>query len=170
MNKIHNHIKGNFTMIPNELIRHIALSDRARFLYVVLAQKPQEWDFFTKELSNSLGMHPDTFRKYRDELSDSGWITIEEQKTQNCQFKTKIYHINATPEINTEKNLVKTSNQQKERILPSRKNTTAVKNGHGKNHSLNNTNYKQKKNINKNNSKFLENNKNSIRQNPNPRQ
>ena len=62
MNFIKNHINGNFTIVPNDLINDHSISDRSRFLYVILAQKKEGWQFYTKQLCDSIGMHPDTFR------------------------------------------------------------------------------------------------------------
>lgn len=169
MNKIRNHIQGSFTIIPNGLIEDIILSDRSRFLYIVLAQKPHNWIFYTKQLCKTLGMHVDTFRKYRNELAQRGWITVEEQKISNGKFNSRIYHLNSSPkdlETSTDENQ---SYQQKERNFPSRKISVTENFGHGKNPTLNNTNIEQKKPFNKNKNEFLKRTKNSIVQNPNPR-
>lgn len=169
MNEIRNHIKGSFTIIPNGLIEDITLSDRARFLYIVLAQKPRNWMFYTKQLCKTLGMHVDTFRKYRNELSQRGWITVEEQKFSNGKFNSRIYHLNSSPkdiESSTDENQ---SYQQKVRNFPSRKISVTENFRHGKNPPLNNTNLKQINNKKNNNNKYLDITKISINQNPNPR-
>lgn len=169
MNEIHNHIQGKFTIIPNGLIEDISLSDRARFLYIVLSQKPQNWIFYTKQLCNSLGMHPDTFRKYRDELCDSGWLLVEEQKIKDGKFKSRIYHLNSYPTPINNRDLFKTNNEQKERIFPTQKNTDTENIRHGKTQSLNNTNTRTINTNRKNNNKFSKETKDSSFQNPNPR-
>lgn len=169
MNTIRNHIQGKFTIIPNGLIEDIRLSDRSRFLYIVLAQKPPDWKFFTKQLCKSLGMHPDTFRKYRDELCDSGWICVEDQQINKGEFKTRIYHLNSEPISSNTDELTRDEKEQKGRIFPSRKNTDTEKNGHGKTPTLNNTNTQQKRNKTKKNNEYLKKAKNSNFQNPNPR-
>ncbi|MGO3184465.1 MAG: helix-turn-helix domain-containing protein [Aequorivita sp.] len=170
MNEIRNHIQGNFTIIPNGLIEDIILSDRSRFLYIVLAQKPHNWVFYTKQLCKTLGMHVDTFRKYRNELSQRGWITVEEQKISNGKFNSRIYHLNSSPKDVDSSTNENQSYQQKARNFPSRKNTVTEKNSDGKNPTLNNTNLKQRNTFNKNKNEFLERTKNSTIQNPNPRQ
>lgn len=169
MNIIRNHIKGDFTIIPNSLIEDNSLSDRARFLYVSLASKPDSWTFYTQQLSKTLGMHKDTFRKYRDELCSKGWIKAVKQKNTKGEFTSIDYHIYPTPNTNNEE-IQKYSDVEKRRNLRSRKNSATVNSGDGKNPPLNNK-HSITKNINKkNNFNFLEKTKNSIVQNPNPRE
>lgn len=170
MNQIHNHIKGNFTIIPNGLIEDVKISDRSRFLYVVLSQKPPNWIFYTKQLCKSLGMHPDTFRKYRNELCKRGWLFVEEQKKQDGSFKSRIYHLYPDRILIDNKDLNEIDNEEKERILPTPENTVTDNISDGKNHSTNNKNSKQEEQLNKKNKRSLDNSKNSTSQNPNPRQ
>jgi len=169
MNTIRNHIQGRFTIIPNGLIEDVSLSDRSRFLYIVLAQKPPDWKFFTKQLCKSLGMHPDTFRKYRDELCVSGWIYVEDQQIGKGEFKTRIYHLNSEPLTDNIDESIRDLKEQKERIFPTRKKSDTEKNGLGKTPTLNNTNIQQERKKSKKNNKYLKKAKNSNFQNPNPR-
>ena len=168
MNVLKNHITGNFTMVPNDLIEDETLSDRSRFLYIFLVHKPENWEFRTKHLSDALGMHKDTFRKYRNELCARGWIEVEEQKIIKGEFKSKIYHLYGEP-IHTNKQIPNDTKLEKGRNFPSRKNTVTEKNGHGKNPPLNNKNsiiISKKEKINRDK---IEKTKNSNYQNPNPR-
>lgn len=167
MNVIKNHVKPRFTQVPNALIEDDTLSDRSRFLYVFLIHKPENWEFRTKHLSDHLGMHKDTFRKYRDELCARGWIEVEEQKIIKGEFKSKIYHLYGEP-IHSSKPIPNNTELQKGRNFPSRRNTVTEKNGHGKNPPLNNKNsiLISKKKINRGK---IEKTKNSSYQNPNPR-
>lgn len=172
MNKIRNHIKGNFTMIPNDLIEDSSLSDRARFLYVSLAAKPDSWTFYTQQLSKSLGLHKDTFRKYRDELCSKGWIKTESKKCADGKFATIDYHIFPVPIINIEESQ-KSSDVEKRRNSRSRKNSATENSGDGKTTTVNNKDVKEKNTFRKkekNNINNLEETKNSTSQNPNPRQ
>lgn len=168
MNIVQNHIKGGFTMIPNTLIEDKSISDRARFLYISLVSKPTNWTFYTQQLSKSLGMHKDTFRKYRDELCSKGWIWVEEQKISNGTFTSRTYHLFESPILNNE-NSDQSSKQEKRRNLPSRKKTVTENFRHGKNPPLNNTDYRTINTEIKKNKKDLIKGKNSISQNPNPR-
>ncbi|UAB82865.1 hypothetical protein INR75_11550 [Zunongwangia sp. SCSIO 43204] len=168
MNVLKNHITGNFTMVPNDLIEDNTLSDRSRFLYIFLVHKPENWEFRTKHLSDALGMHKDTFRKYRNELCARGWIEVEEQKIIKGEFKSKIYHLYGEP-IHTNKQIPNDTKLEKGRNFPSRKKTVTEKNGHGKNPPLNNKNsiiISKKEKINRDK---IEKTKNSNYQNPNPR-
>ena len=168
MNVLKHHSSGNFTIIPNDLIEDETLSDRSRFLYIFLVQKPQDWEFRTKYLSDSLGMHKDTFRKYRDELCARGWIKVESQKFSDGKFQSKIYHLYGEP-IHPNKQIPNNPKLQKGRNFPSRKNTVTEKNGHGKNPPLNNKNYIIKSKKEKRKRDKIEKTKNSSYQNPNPR-
>ena len=57
----------NFTAVPNVLINNISMSCQARFLYIYMLSKPNNWKFYLNDLSKSLGMSIDTLRKYMKE-------------------------------------------------------------------------------------------------------
>ena len=168
MNVIKNHVNPIFTQVPNALIEDNTLSDRSRFLYVFLIHKPEDWEFRTKHLSDHLGMHKDTFRKYRDELWARGWIKVESQKFNDGKFQSKIYHLYGEP-IHTNKQIPNDTKLEKGRNFPSRKKPVTEKNGHGKNQPLTNKNNIKKSKKEKINRYKIEKTKNSSYQNPNPR-
>ncbi|MEO9893092.1 hypothetical protein [Aurantibacter sp.] len=91
MNLLKNSIKKNFTIVPNELINNTYLSDRARFLFVFLACKPDSWDFYNKNLASSLGYSIESLRKYMRDLIDSGWIIKIKQSRKNGKFAGNNY-------------------------------------------------------------------------------
>lgn len=170
MNKIRNHITGGFTQVPNKLIEEENLTANSRFLYVLLASKKDDWNFFSSQLSKTMKMHKETFRKYRDELCANGWIYVENQIISNGKFEGRIYHIFPSP-INPEKfNISNYSDQPKEPNNPSTKNTATEEYGDGKSPAHNNTNIKQDLKKNKNKNIFIKKTKKSTSQNPNPRQ
>lgn len=84
-----------FTVAPNALIQDNTISDRARFLYVYMASKPEDWEFFMVPLSKELGMSVKTLRKYIKELCDKGWITNEGQRNQGGDFGANTYIIHS---------------------------------------------------------------------------
>ena len=79
MAKVNNKTKG-FGSIPRDVVYDNGLSDRARFVYVYMACKPENWEFYQDKVAAELGYGKDTLRKYLDELIIRGWITENEQK------------------------------------------------------------------------------------------
>ena len=80
MNKVKNKVRRDFTIIPNALINDDNLTDRARFLFVYMASKPEDWDFYQVPLAKKLGYSIDTLRKYISELLESGWMERQERR------------------------------------------------------------------------------------------
>jgi hypothetical protein len=135
MNNVKNNISKNFTIAPNELINNNQITDRARFLFIYLSSKPDDWVFYNRQLSNALNYSIDTLRKYLKELVISGWMTKEKQKRIYGKFTSNTYVLNSEPVM----------------ILPCRKNTDTVKNRHRKNPRHSNKEYTKKENIKRNN-------------------
>lgn len=146
MNNVRNNLKKSFTITPNELINNGNISDRARFLFIYMSSKPDNWVFYNHQLSKAMGYSIDTLRKYLSELISTGWITKEEQSRYQGKFTTNTYILNPEPI----------------QILPCRKNTDTVKNRDGKTQTLSNKEFTN--NIKNNNKDFYslkEKNKNS---------
>ena len=78
MAKVNNKTKG-FGSIPRDVVYDNELSDRARFVYVYMACKPENWEFYQDKVAAELGYGKDTLRKYLDELITRGWLTENEQ-------------------------------------------------------------------------------------------
>lgn len=130
MAKLINELNG-YQIIPRELIFDNALSDRARFVYVFMASKPDNWEFFLEPMSNEIGYSMDTLRKYIKELVESGWLVKGQQENDNGKFGAVEYIIKAKKELSS----TKTSDTEKTR--------------HGKNPAQYNIDDKHKKeNIN----------------------
>lgn len=117
MAQIINKTKG-FGSIPRDLVYDYELSDRARFLYVYMACKPEGWEFIQDVMAKELGYSKDTLRKYLNELITRGWIVEEGQQNINGKFGAKVYTI----EVKIEK-----KNDE-----PCRKNTDTVNYRNGK--------------------------------------
>jgi len=84
-------------MIPNALINDEDLSTQARFLFVYLSSKPDDWSFYQKPICKNFGWSADTFRKYVKELAKSGWICREQNRDENNRFKSYQYTLNQEP-------------------------------------------------------------------------
>lgn len=93
MAKVNNKTRG-FGSIPRDLVYDDNLSDRARFLYVYMAMKPEGWEFFQEKMAKELHYTRETLRKYLDELIVAGWITEYEQiNGEGGKFTTLDYTI-----------------------------------------------------------------------------
>lgn len=143
MNQIKNYIQKDFTVIPNSLIEDNEISDRARFLFVYLACKPDNWNFNNYNLSKSLRYSEDTLRKYMQELENRGWIKRILKRRYLGKFTFNVYVIHGSRQP-----------KQEEKKLPYRKkqnpkNTVSENFRHGKTPTHNNTKYKQKTTNNK---------------------
>ncbi|MDR5590479.1 hypothetical protein [Christiangramia sp. SM2212] len=169
MNIIKNHLNGNFTIIPNSLIEDNTLSDRSRFLYIFLVHKPKDWTFRTKHLSKCLRMHPDTFRKYRDELCSKRWIKVENQKYINGRFTEKIYHLFPIPYELQSEELTNNLDSGSRRNIPSQKNSATEERSDSKSQTPTNTNSQQKTEFKNSSNSSSKDTKISNYPNPNPR-
>lgn len=102
MARIYNELR-NYQNIPRELVFDKTLSDRARFVYVFMACKPDGWDFFLEPMSKDIGYSVDTLRKYLNELVASGWLVKGEQSNEHCIFGAVEYTLKAIKFTDTEK-------------------------------------------------------------------
>lgn len=132
MAQVINKTKG-FGSIPRDLVYDNEISDRARFLYIYMACKPDGWEFFQDNMSNELGYSKDTLRKYLNELVERGWVIEKGQQNNHGKFGANVYTIE-----------VKNDNIEDE---PYRKNTDTVKTRDGKNPKQINIDNKEINNI-----------------------
>ena len=116
MAKVNNKTKG-FDSIPRDLVYDNELSDRARFLYVYMACKPDGWEFFQETMAKELRYGRETLRKYLDELISAGWITEEEQqKGPDGKFAALDYTIEITKKRSGKKPIRENTDSEKNRI------------------------------------------------------
>lgn len=121
---------GNYQPIPRELVFDKSLSDRARFVYVFMACKPDGWDFFLEPMAKEIGYSVDTLRKYINELVDNGWLVKGEQVVnENGKFGAVEYTLKAS------------------KCLPIPNFTDTGKTRHGKIPTQDNKDYKEKRDI-----------------------
>lgn len=101
MARIYNELR-NYQNIPRELVFDKTLSDRARFVYVFMACKPDDWDFYLEPMAKDIGYSVDTLRKYLNELVSSGWLVKGEQTNKKGVFGAVEYTLKATKFTDTE--------------------------------------------------------------------
>lgn len=102
MAKVYNELR-NYQNVPRELVFDKNLSDRARFVYVFMACKPDNWDFYLEPMAKDIGYSVDTLRKYINELVASGWLIKGKQTNENGVFGAVEYTIKASKFTDTEK-------------------------------------------------------------------
>lgn len=93
---------SNYQNVPRELVFDKKLSDRARFVYVFMACKPDGWDFYLEPMAKDIGYSVDTLRKYINELVTSGWLIKGKQTNENGVFGAVEYTLKATKKPDTE--------------------------------------------------------------------
>lgn len=128
-----NRIHKNFTITPNELINDANLSRDARFLFIYLCSKPEDWKFYTNTVQKDLGCSKDSRVKYMKELELSGWVSQSQKKCNQGKWKANDICLNPYP--------------KKPDTEPRPKFTDAVKNGGGKSMTLNNTDLNNNTNL-----------------------
>jgi hypothetical protein len=121
-NTLRNHLKSNFTQIPNDLLEDKSMTSLSRFIYCYMASRPDNWHFYNNYLASVIGCSIATLRKHMDELVTSGWITRETNlRDDNNRFIGNSYELFAKPETTKEK----TETPQASEISPSNKNCSA---------------------------------------------
>lgn len=102
----------NFQNVPRDLVFDSSLSDRARFVYLFMACKPEGWDFYLEPMAKDIGYSTETLRKYINELVASGWLLKGAQQNENGKFGAVEYILVASKTSDTEKvRLGKTTTQ-----------------------------------------------------------
>jgi len=97
MNKIKNNIKSEYTICPNALLNDKNLSRDARFLFIWMASKPDDWNFYHKATAKNLGCKENTLRKYINELLNSGWISRKRLRQKDAKFAHYVYTLHSEP-------------------------------------------------------------------------
>lgn len=118
-----------YNVIPRELVFDSELSDRARFVYVYMACKPDGWEFFLEPMSKEMGYSKDTLRKYINELVEHGWLIKGLQKNESGVFSAVTYELIAMKSTDSEifrhgKNMTQDNIDEKENV---RKKEKALK-------------------------------------------
>lgn len=138
-NYLRNHLRSEFSQIPNALIEDRTLSATARALFCYLAVKPDSWEFYMRDIAKALQISAPTLRKIVVELHEAGWIDdAGQERSADGKFGAKIFSIfpNKSP-----KNWL--SEDGYEKNLPYRQKTVADTNRSGKTMTHINTKSKQ---------------------------
>lgn len=145
MNRIKKINNGGFTQISNQLIDDFELDSEARFLYIYMYSRPDDWTFYNKQMCKAMKIKSEeTLRKYVKQLVEFGWLEVTQLREKGV-FKENqytIYQQSSNKKYNTVND------------LPYPKKTDTGKNRHGKNivhnntNSLNNTNTNNNTNVN----------------------
>ena len=128
---MNNLLKRDFTQIPNQLINDPKLSRDARFLFVYLCSKPNDWKYHNSVIQKDMGCSKDTRIKYMKELVSAGWIVVTQKQGQGGKFGGNDITLNPYPNF--------TDTVKK----PQPKSSAAEEKGGGKSTTLNNTDNKQ---------------------------
>lgn len=88
--------------IPKDIVFDNELSDRAKFVYIYMACKPEGWDFYLTKMAEEIGYSVDTLRKYIQELVASGWLEKGEQRNNDGSFGCVEYIIKSAKFSDTE--------------------------------------------------------------------
>lgn len=134
-----NNIRKSFTQVPNELINDSSMSRDARFLFVYLCSKPDDWTFYTSKIETDLNCSKDSRIKYMKELIASGWITTEQTKKSNGEWGSMEIVLNPFPKKPDADPQPKKTDTVK---TPTPQSSGAEIIGSGQSHPLNNTDEK----------------------------
>lgn len=98
-------IKKNFpfTTVPNALLEDHTISPQSRFLYSYLFSRPDDWTFHNSQLMNVLNCSRGSLLKYKNELIESGWITMSQSMKNDGTFGSNIYELNTQKDVTTQK-------------------------------------------------------------------
>jgi len=135
MSIIKNHIKDNFTQIPNSIILDTKISDKSFRVLAYLLSKDTGWNVYNKDIQSKLNIkQSSTISKCWKELESAGYITRERVKSKDGLFLGGyIYHISNQP-ILCENHIMEKPTYGKTHTLNKTRTNNNTKN--------NNTNYK----------------------------
>jgi len=97
MNNVRNNVRKGFTVIPNALVNDNEMTPQARFLFVYMASKPDDWRFYQSVLAADMGWSLDTLRKYQGELMERGWMSREQNRKASEKFDGFDYTLHPEP-------------------------------------------------------------------------
>jgi hypothetical protein len=138
-NYLRNHLRSEFSQIPNALIEDRTLSATARALFCYLAVKPDSWEFYMRDIAKALQISTPTLRKIVIELHQAGWIDdVGQERSSDGTFGAKIFSI-----FPNKSHDHRDLEDDYEKNLPCRQKTVAGSNRSGKTMTHINTNSKQ---------------------------
>jgi hypothetical protein len=97
MNKIKNHLRERFTMIPNDLINDPDIDLIAKGIFMYMASKEDGWKFNNSDLMNVAKIKDRrTLGKYMKQLLDPGWLTRDRERKEG-KYSLWDYEIHPEP-------------------------------------------------------------------------
>lgn len=94
---INNAVFTNFTMIPNELINHAALSYKAKGVLVYLLSKPKDWVVRTSDIISHGKEGEESIRSAMKELQEFGYAEKETIRNTRGEISEHIWYIYNKP-------------------------------------------------------------------------
>lgn len=85
--------EGDYTIVPNSLLRNPNISLQAKGLYAYMRSHSDGWSMSTKRIAEAVGVHLDTLPKYFGELEDSGYLKRERSRSSNGTFSGRVFVI-----------------------------------------------------------------------------
>lgn len=77
----------NYTVIDNRIHDMTQLTLGARYLWIYLFGRPDNWQVKTSQLQTVLGYKAQTIRKFYNELIDANLLTVERKNTGHCVYR-----------------------------------------------------------------------------------
>ena len=86
MNEFKNNIKDNFTAIPNTFINDERLSWKAKGIFLYLASKPNDWEFYMTEIEKNATDGKQSLQSGVKELEQFNYLIRQKAKTEEGTF------------------------------------------------------------------------------------
>lgn len=133
MSVIKNKLKKDFSIIPNAIICDEDISIEARFMYIYLASKPDDWVVQHEDIKQIMRIKSRTsMAKYALELINSGWASRTLRKGEGGSFNGGYDYVLHHEKIDVIKpitpEIVRPKNEHTE--VPKNGRTDVSKNGH----------------------------------------
>lgn len=86
MNQFRNEIRTNFTAVPNSVSRNPKLSWKAKGIFMYLASRPEDWEFFINEIKKNATDGKDSLQTGLKELEKQGYLIRTRSVNKKGQF------------------------------------------------------------------------------------
>ena len=88
MNNFRNHIKSNFTALPNDIVNDRTMSAKAKGVLLYLASKPDTWNFFMDDIAKHFTDGLTSIKSAVKEIEKAGYLTrIKVKDEETGHFK-----------------------------------------------------------------------------------
>lgn len=86
MNTFRNTLKSNYTLVPNEVAENPNLSWKAKGLFLLLASKPDDWDFYMEQISSYASDKMSALKSGVKELEENGYLIRKTKYSGDGKF------------------------------------------------------------------------------------